>query len=135
MPRAITDEDIRSMVQMVRDWPKGEPFKWDSICKGARSILGYEPTRQALHKKPALMNAYETKKKHLRAEVTKLSKVARPRSTLDAMERIAKLQEDNDQLRSEVEKMAEIANRFIYNASINGLTREQLMKPLPAKKQ
>ncbi len=135
MPRAITDKDVRLMVDMIRAWPKGEPFKWEAICKGAHSILGYEPTRQALHKKPALVNAYEVKKKYLRSEADKLSKVTRPRTTLDAMERIAKLQEENDLLKAEVQKMAEIANRFIYNASIWGLSRDKLMVPIPEKKK
>ncbi|KFC76197.1 hypothetical protein FG94_00289 [Massilia sp. LC238] len=31
--------------------------------------------------------------------------------------------------------MAEIANRFIYNAKIKGLTPEQLMRPMPQKKK
>lgn len=123
------------MVQMVRDWPKGEPFKWESICIGAQSILGYEPTRQALHKKPALVNAYEVKKKQLRSELDKLSKVTRPRTTLEGMERIAKLEEENAQLKAELATMAELANRFIYNASIHGLKREQLMAALPSKKR
>ena len=135
MPRAITDKDVHLMVEMIRAWPKGEPFKWESICKGAQNILGYEPTRQALHKKPALVNAYEVKKKYLRSEADKLSKVTRPRTTLDAMERIAKLQEENDQLKAEVQKMAEIANRFIYNATLWGLSRDKLMAALPAKKK
>ena len=50
------------------------------------------------------------------------------------MERIAKLQEENEQLKTELGKMAEIAQRFIYNASVHGLKREQLMKPLVGKK-
>lgn len=51
MPRAITDKDVQLMVEMIRNWPKNEPFKWEAICIGARTILGYEPTRQALHRK------------------------------------------------------------------------------------
>ncbi len=134
MPKAITVQDVRLMAAMIRNWPMGEPFKWESICKGAQSILGYEPTRQALHKKPALVNAYEVKKKQLRSEANKLNKVTRPRTTLEAMQRIAKLQEENDQLKAEIAKMAEIAQRFIYNATVHGLKREQLMKPLEEKK-
>ena len=134
MPRAITDKDVRAMVEMIRSWPKNEPFKWDSICKGAQTILDYEPTRQALHKKPALVNAYEVRKKFLRSEADKLRKVTRPRTTLDAMERIARLQEENEQLKAEVQKMAEVANRFIYNATLHGVPRDKLMAPLPEKK-
>jgi len=134
MPKAITDKDVQLMVEMIRNWPKNQPFKWETICTGARTILGYVPTRQALHKKPAVMNAYDVKKKHLRSETDKLNKITRPRTTLEAMERIAKLQEENDHLKAEVRRMAEIAQRFIYNASIKGFTREQLMRPLPGKK-
>lgn len=135
MPKAITDYDVKSIVEMIRGWPKNEPFKWDAICKGCRVIIGYEPTRQALHKKPAVVNAYEVKKKHLRSETDRLSKVTRPRTTLEAMERIANLQEENSQLKAEIDKMAEIARRFIYNSSIHGLARDKLMAPLPTKKK
>lgn len=134
MSRAITDNDVRQMVEMIRAWPKNEPFKWECICEGARSILGYKPTRQALDKKPALANAYDVKKTNLRSEADKLSKVTRPRTTLEAMEKIANLQQENDQLKAEVSRMAEIANRFIYNGSIHGITRDKLMAPLPNKK-
>lgn len=81
-----------------------------------------------------LVNAYQVKKKQLRSETDRISHVTRPRTTLEAMERIAKLQEENEQLKTELGKMAEIAQRFIYNASVHGLKREQLMKPLVGKK-
>ena len=134
MPRTITEKDVQLIVEMIRNWPKKEPFKWETICIGTRTILGYEPTRQALHKKPALVNAYQVKKKQLRSETDRISHVTRPRTTLEAMERIAKLQEENEQLKTELGKMAEIAQRFIYNASVHWLKREQLMKPLVGKK-
>lgn len=133
MPKAITHNDVKLIAEMIRDWPKTQPFKWEAICLGAKSILGYEPTRQALHKKPVLANAYEVKKKQLRAAAEKLEKIARPQSMLDAMERIVRLQGENDLLKAELQKMAEIANRFIYNSSLAGLSREQLMAPLPRK--
>ena len=133
MPKAITSEDVRLIVNMIREWPKDEPFKWDSVCLGCISILGYKPSRQILDRKPAIANAYSTKKKLLRTEIVRLSSIARPRSMLHAIERIARLEEENNQLNAEIQKMAEIAQRFIYNASVEGLTREQLMKPLPRK--
>ena len=133
MPKAITHNDVKLIAEMIRNWPKTQPFKWETICLGAKSILGYEPTRQGLHKKPMLANAYEAKKKQLRIATEKLANVTRPQSMLDAMERIAKLEEENALLEMEVQKMAEIANRFIYNSSLAGLSREQLMAPLPQK--
>lgn len=80
-----------------------------------------------------LANAYDVKKKQIRAAVEKLENVTRPQSMLDAMERIARLEEENALLEIEVQKMAEVANRFIYNSSLAGLSRELLMAPLPKK--
>lgn len=133
MPKAITHNDVKMIAEMIRDWPKGQPFKWDLICLGAKSILGYEPTRQGLHKKPMLANAYDAKRRQLRAAAHKLENVTRPQTMLQAMERIARLEGENELLKTELQKMAEIANRFIYNSSLVGLSREQLMAALPKK--
>lgn len=135
MPKAITDSDVRLIAKMIRNWPNTEKLTWENICTGSESILGYKPSRQALDKKLPIDKAYEVKKKQIRSEVDKLNNIARPRSTLDAMERLARLEAENAQLRAELQKMAEVAQRFIYNASIAGLTREKLMRPLPSKKQ
>lgn len=134
MPKAITESDVKLIVEMIRHWPKQEKLKWENICLGSQTIIGYKPTRQALDKKTAIASAYEIKKKQLRFEADKLSSVARPRSISGAMEKIAKLEAENAQLKGELSKMAEIARRFIYNASVKGLTRQQLTKPLPEKK-
>ena len=134
MSKNITNSHVKAISGMIRDWPKNQPLKWESICAGATSILGYTPTRQALHKKPAIKNAYEAKKKQLKASIDKLSSVARPQTILEAIERIANLQEENDLLKSELQKMAEVAQRFIHNASVAGLSRSQLNAPLPSKK-
>lgn len=60
-----------------------------------------------------------------------LADMPRPRSTLDAKKKISRLQAENDELKAELARMAEIANRLIYNATIASLTRERLMAPLP----
>lgn len=134
MPKAITQTEMNKIAAMIRDWPRDKPFKWEAICKGASSILSYEPSRQALARKPMLVNAYTTKKKQRRLAVDRFSKIPKPQSILDAMEKIARLQDENQLLRAELTRMAEIANRFIYNASIAGLSREKLMSPLPTNK-
>lgn len=131
MPKAITQKEMNEIAAMIREWPQSEPFKWDTICKGVKSILGYVPTRQALSKKPMLANAYKAKKKQQKLEVNRFKNVPRPQSTLDAMQKIARLQEENQLLKSELAKMAEVANRFIYNASLHGLSQAKLMVPLP----
>lgn len=131
MPKAITKEQLVKIAKMVRDWPQAEKFNWNNICTASKSILGYVPTRQALSAKPILKNAYQVKKKQRKDAIAKVEGVPRPQSMLDAMDKITRLQQENEALRSEIAKMAEIAQRFIYNASIAGLSRQRLMEPLP----
>lgn len=133
MPKTITEQHERRIAQMIRNWPVEHALNWNSVCIGAQGILGWDnpPTRQALDKKITIKVAYKSKKEHLKLEKQKLSDMPRPRSTLDAMKKITRLQAENDELKAELAKMAEIANRLIYNATIAGLTRERLMAPLP----
>lgn len=133
MPRAITEQHERKIAQMIRNWPAEHALDWNAVCIGAQGILGWNtpPTRQALDKKVAVKIAYKTKKEHLKLEKQKLNDMPKPRSTLDAMKKITRLQAENDALKAELTKMAEIANRLIYNATLAGLSRERLMTPLP----
>ncbi|SDU67978.1 hypothetical protein [Pseudomonas mandelii] len=133
MPKTITELHERKIAQMIRNWPAEHALDWNSVCIGAQGIMGWDnpPTRQALDKKIAVKVAYKNKKQHLKTEKQKLSDIPRPRSTLDAMKKISRLQAENDELKAELARMAEIANRLIYNATIAGLTRERLMAPLP----
>lgn len=132
MSKTITEQHEKKISQMIRNWPLEHTLDWNSICIGAQGILGWNnpPTRQALDKKMAIKVAYKTKKEQLKTERHKLKGMPKPRSTLDAMKKINQLQADNDLLKAELSKMAEMANRLIYNASIAGLSRERLMAPL-----
>jgi hypothetical protein len=133
MPKMITEQHVRKIAQMIRNWPVEHALDWNAVCIGAQGVLGWDnpPTRQALDKKIAIKVSYKSKKEHLKLEKQKLIEMPRPRSTLDAMKKITRLQAENDELKAELTKMAEMANRLIYNATIAGLTRERLMAPLP----
>lgn len=117
---------------MIRNWPSEHALDWNAVCIGAQGILGWSspPTRQALDKKVTVKVAYKAKKENLKLEKQKLDGMPKPRSTLDAMKKISRLQAENDALKAELAKMAEVANRLIYNASLAGLSRERLMAPL-----
>lgn len=133
MPKTITEQQEKQIAQMIRNWPSEHALNWNAVCIGAQGVLGWNnpPTRQALDKKIVIKVAYKTKKEHLKFERQKLLGMPRPRSTLDAMKKITRLQAENDELKVEIARMAEVANRIIYNATIAGLTRERLMAPLP----
>lgn len=134
MPKIISKKHVQDIVNLIRNWPEDTALSWDEICLVSRDILDWStpPTRQALDKKPAIKFAYNTKKDAIRKEKDQLAQIPAPRSTLDAMKKINRLQQENALLKAELSRMAETANRFIYNASLAGLSREQLMTPLLA---
>lgn len=131
MPKAITQTQMNKIAKMIREWPHDDAFNWQNICVGSKTVLGYVPTRQALSAKPILKNAYVVKKKQRKDALERFRDVPRPQSMLEAMRKIDRLQSENETLRAEVTRMAEVAQRFIANASLAGLSAERLMAPLP----
>jgi hypothetical protein len=131
MASPITNKQLKSITEIIREWPLKYKLTWEAICDASEVIIGYRPTRQAFANKPLLINAYKTRKSEIKAKQNALSGVARPKSIPSAMEQILKLRQENERLKKELSLMAETAQRFIHNASLHGLTRAQLMKPLP----
>lgn len=131
MASSIPNKQLKRIAEMIREWPIKDKLTWEAICDASEVIVSYRPTRQALANKPLLVNAYKTRKAEIKAKQDALSGVARPKSIPAAMEQILKLRQENERLKKELGLMAETAQRFIHNASLHGLTRAQLMKPLP----
>jgi hypothetical protein len=137
MPKIISEQHEKKIAQMIRNWPTDYALDWNAVCLGAQGILEWDnpPTRQALDKKIVVKVAYKAKKEQLKNEKQKLSNFPKPRSTLDAVKKIIALQSENEGLRKEISKLAEIANIIIYNATLAGLSREKLMAPLPTVRE
>ncbi|EGR3302657.1 hypothetical protein CGH87_18185 [Vibrio parahaemolyticus] len=133
MSSPITKVQEHKIVELIRNWPVNAKLTWDMICEESESILDYIPTRQALNKKARIKNAYKVRKEIVSRHNESMSSISRPKSINDAVERIMRHQDKIKQLEKESELMAEIINRFIYNASLHGLSEQQLMKPLPIK--
>jgi hypothetical protein len=133
MSSPITNKHIKNIAQLIREWSIDENLTWDAICKEAELIIGYVPTRQALSKKPLLTNAYKSRKAEIKARFDTLSTVPTPKSMSAAVDQIIRLKQENERLKTELNMMAETAQRFIHNASLHGLTPAQLMKPLPSE--
>lgn len=131
MASPITSQQLKRISEIIREWPSNDKLTWDAICHASELIIGYVPTRQALAKKPMLTNAYRTRKTEIKAKFEALSDVPRPKSIPAAMEQLLKLKQENERLKQELNLMAETAQRFIHNASLYGLSREKLMRPLP----
>jgi hypothetical protein len=131
MPRAFTPKELKAIVAIIRDWPVKQKLTWDDICKASESVLDFVPSRQAFADKPAVINAYKVRKAAITSHRDKLASIPKPKSLTAAAETIARQQEEIRQLKNEVQAMAEMARRFIHNAVVHGLKREQLNAPLP----
>jgi hypothetical protein len=131
MPRAFTPKEIKAIVATIRDWPIDKKLTWDGICKASESILDFIPTRQAFADKPAVTNAYKIRKAAITSHRDRLASIPKPKSLTAAAETIARQQEKISDLTKELHLMAEMARRFIHNAVLHGLKREQLNAPLP----
>ncbi len=133
MAKAITQTELNKIAKMIREWSDEDKFNWENICLGSKNIIGYIPTRQALSGKPILKHAYLIKRKNKKTALEQFENIPRPQSIVSAMKKIGTLQAENNALRLEIAVMSELANIFIYNASIKGLSYESLTAPLPKK--
>lgn len=136
MPKIITDQQTRDICKMINTWNVQHKLDWNKICLGAQEILGWDnpPTRQALNKKITIKLAYQAKKDSTRKELSRVSNLPRPKTIREGAERIARLEKEIEELKNLNSKMYEIFNRMVYNASLAGLKKHELMKPMPARK-
>ncbi|RON42278.1 hypothetical protein [Pseudomonas brassicacearum] len=137
MPKVITDTQTRDICRMISSWESGHKLDWINICIGAKEILGWStpPTRQALNKKTTIKLAYQTKKESIRRNQERITNLPKPKSINDAANRIGRLEKEIEELKILNSKFADVIRRITYNASLQGLTKEQLMKPLPSVKE
>lgn len=131
MPRAFTPKELKAITNLVRDWPTDKKLTWDAICQASESVLDFVPTRQAFVDKPAVINAYKVRKATITSQRDRLASVPKPKSLTAAAATIARQQLQISQLKDELQRMADMARRFIHNAVLHGLKREDLNVPLP----
>lgn len=137
MPKVITDQKTREICRMINSWDNQQKLDWNTICLGAQEILGWNtpPTRQALNKKPTIKIAYQSKKESLRKELERLENQPRPKTIKEGAERISRLESELERLNLINSKLVEMANIMIYNASLAGLKKSDLMKSMPSIKE
>ncbi|WP_434984377.1 hypothetical protein [Pseudomonas protegens] len=138
MPKVITDQQTREICRMIHAWDSQQhKLDWRTICLGAQEILNWStpPTRQALNKKPTIKLAYQAKKDVIRRELTHITNLPRPKTIREGAERILRLEKEIEELKTFNSKLAEAFNRIVYNASLAGLKKQDLMKPIPTTKE
>lgn len=126
MAKHLSDTDIGSIVGILDGW-KGN-LNWEALCDACLPIIGSRPVRQTLMKFARIKNAFLATKKRLKEGAPKLSA---PPSMRIAVERIARLERENERLKRENRELLQQFVVWQYNAHIHGLKKHELNKALP----
>ncbi len=127
MAKHITDKDIERIVEILDGWQ--EKPTWEALCDACMPIIGTKPARQTLLKFSRITSAYDACKKRLKEG---LPTTSLPPSMRVAVERINRLEQENERLKRE---NAELLQQFVvwqYNAYAHGLSEHILKCPLPS---
>ena len=127
MAKHLKPADIAVVVDIIRGWP-AEKLTWNGICEASARVIGTTPTRQTLSTHFAIKEAYFAKKNGLKVHGPR---TAMPSSLAVAAQRIARLQSENDELRTNNALLLEQFVKWQYNAYKHGLKEHQLNAELP----
>jgi hypothetical protein len=130
MAKHLTDKDIYNIVSLLDGWNSDSKLTWDNLCELASKRHKISSTRQTIQKPVRIKKAFKDRKKALRSGQEK-PKV--PPSLSIAAKRIEKLENENTRLESESDDLLAQFVVWQYNAYANGMTMEQLSRPMPAK--
>lgn len=127
MAKHITDTDVERIVETLDGWQ--DKLTWAALCDACLPIIGTKPARQTLLKFSRITTAYNACKKRLKEGILKTSL---PPSMRVAVERINRLEKENERLKRE---NAELLQQFVvwqYNAYAHGVSEHVLSRPLPS---
>jgi hypothetical protein len=127
LAKHLRPADIDAIINIVNGWPS-EKLTWQSICDAAAKVIGNTPTRQTLNAHATIKEAYEAKKNGLKVHGPR---TAMPSSLAVAAQRIARLQTENDALRSKNDALLEQFVKWQYNAYKHEVKEHQLNADLP----
>ena len=126
MAKHLTDKDIEQIIGILDGWQ--DKLSWEVLCDACLPVIGTKPARQTLIKFVRITNAFNACKQLLKEDVPELRA---PPSMRVAVERIARLERENERLKRE---NAELLQQYVvwqYNAHIHGLSNRELNKALP----
>ena len=125
--RNLDDNDVADIVAILDGW--SGKLSWELLVDAveARKFMRY--TRQTLHKHVRIAHAFAARKQ-ARAQEDVGSCVDFPELRM-AIERLARVESENERLARENRLLLEQFARWAYNAHSRGLSREFLDRPLP----
>lgn len=127
MAKHLTKRDVDAIVGIIHS-QDSDKLTWEGICRAAEGVVGKRPTRQSLSANEQIKEAYKFKKSSLKHKSPTSPK---PSSLTVAADRIARLQSENDALKSKNDALLEKFVIWQYNAYKYGIEEHQLNEPLP----
>lgn len=125
----IRPEQIDAIVNAIHTWDRGS-IRWEDVCKLAKPILGYLPSRSGLSAHTEVQDAFSARKKNLGRRPE--GRVPSPGSLADASRMIGARDSEIATLKQQVTDLREKFDRWRYNAMLLNIRIDQLDKPLPA---
>ncbi|HSW48404.1 MAG TPA: hypothetical protein VLG67_04990, partial [Candidatus Saccharimonadales bacterium] len=126
LAKHLTDKDIERVVEILDGWR--DKLTWEALCDACAPVIGKKPVRQTLLKFSRITMAYDACKTRLKEDA--------PIRTLPSMrvavERINRLEQENERLKCENARLLQQFIVWQYNAYAHGLGNHQLNKALPS---
>jgi hypothetical protein len=126
LAKHLTDKNIEQIIDILDGWQ--DKLSWEALCNACLAVIGTKPARQTLIKFVRITNAFNACKKRLKEDAPELRA---PPSMRVAIERIARLERENERLKRENTELLQQYVVWQYNAHIHGLSSHQLNKALP----
>lgn len=128
MAKHLDDYEIGKIVVLLLGWKSA--LSWDALSDACEKIIGRHPSRQTLADKPRIVLAYKAAKERLKKQCAGETPAA-PDSMNVALQRIARLEAENVQLKAENNLLLQQFVTWQYNAYKAGLSADRLNEPLP----
>jgi hypothetical protein len=125
----LDDEVIGAIVQVLDGW--SGKLSWETLIDAIEMRAGLRYTRQALHRHERIRLAFTVRKKALSGSADEQHREAVSPELQVALERIARLEAENQRLAAENNNLLDQFVRWAYNAHTRNLGKEFLNKPLP----
>lgn len=132
MAKHLNDKDIMDIVEILDDWPTDSKLTLGKFVEAVEHECKFKTTRQTLMSKSRIETAYNEVKGIVSGQA-KASTPKFPPSLKIAGERLEKKDRKIARLERENEQLLEQFQVWLYNASINNISIEQLSEPLPSK--
>ncbi|MFY4698332.1 hypothetical protein [Burkholderia glumae] len=127
--RNLDDKVVAIIVEVLDGW--NGRLTWEALIEAVEKREGLRYTRQTLHRHERIRLAFTVRKKALSGQGAEPREVASPELQV-ALERIARLEAENQRLAAENNALLEQFARWAYNAHTRNLTEDFLNHPLPA---